>query len=843
VKAFINHCRSHLLLCLTLLFAAGIIVRDLLAAAPLVLLLPLLATLTLTSWLIRREMIALVLLCCCFFLLGSLRGNQHQARIATPAVIEALAQAEAEVILIGRLATLVADDGLASRALLDVDHLKKAADQHFQPIRVRLLLRLKDRWPDTLMPGDELAVRARLRLPHIGSIPGTFDYRQYLARRDIAALAMVASPVLIAPADNQLAADKRQGRYWIERIRTIIGNHLDSLLDQPAAGLYRALLIGDRSRITPDIMESFKGSGVAHILAISGMHLGLLGFFIFQTISWLMRRSEQVILHLDVKKVSMLLCLPPLLFYTLLAGAQPPVVRAFIMASFIVVALGTDRLRSPLTTLAGAALVILLYDPFSLEEASFQLSFAAVAAIMLIVPPLLRRFGSNSPELSRVRRLRLWLLGAVAVTVAATIGTMPLLLYHFNRIATVSVAANLIIEPLICLWAMVLGFIALPLLSVSLTAADLLLHAGSWALIAAVAVASYVSSLPFSSMWLPSPSPWLMVCYYIVLVIWLAPPVGTFAWRTLAGGAFVCCLLTFFLPLTPLADRFRDQDRISILAVGHGNGMLVELRDGRNVLIDGGSRNSPGFDCGTALIAPYLWHRGIAHLDDVIISHADADHYNGIPAVLKRFTVDRLWLPYLDSSKPGYAQLCRLARQHEVTLLFPEGGTFIEGEGYRFIAAGTAIGAPTVRRWITAGDATEDDNGLVVLLQTPRFSMLFPGDIGKARERELLAAQVPLQAELMVASHHGSATSNSPAFLAAVSPKQLIVSSGDRAGKLFPSESLRSFVRKHDTTLLTTVDHGTLIVTGTDDGYRIESFKDGQWTICEPGNGVPITPR
>ncbi|MBE0585876.1 MAG: ComEC family competence protein, partial [Desulfofustis sp.] len=292
MKVFINHCRSNLLLCLTLLFAAGIMVRDTLAAAPLVFLLPILATLALTSWLIRRETIALVLLCCCFFLFGSLRGNQQQTRIGAPAAIETLAKDEAEVVLIGRLAALVADDGLSIRALIDVDHLKKAADQYFQPIRVRLLLRLKDRWPDAFLQGDELAVRARLRLPHIGSIPGTFDYRQYLARRDITAIAMVASPLLIAPADNQLADDSRPGRYWIERIRTIIGNHLDSLLDQPAAGLYRALLIGDRSRIAPDTMESFKGAGVAHILAISGMHLGLLGFFSFQTISWLMRRSE-----------------------------------------------------------------------------------------------------------------------------------------------------------------------------------------------------------------------------------------------------------------------------------------------------------------------------------------------------------------------------------------------------------------------------------------------------------------------------------------------------------------------------------------------------------------------
>ncbi len=844
MKAFISTCHANLLLCLTLLFAAGIMFRQTLAAAPLVLLIPILALLALAAWLKRRETIAIILLCCCFFLLGSLRGDQQQARVVTPATIKTLAEAEADVVIVGRLATLVADDGLVSTALIDVDHLGAVSEKRVHPLRARLLLRLKDRWPDRFLPGDMLAVRARLRLPSIDSIPGTFDYRRYLARRDIVAIGTVASPLLIAPTVNELAADVRQQRHRIERIRTIIGNRLDALLEQPGAGLYRALLIGDRSGIDEQTMESFKGSGVAHILAISGMHLSLLGFFIFQTISWLLRRSEYLILHLDIKKTAMVLCLPPLLFYTLLAGAQPPVVRSFVMALFIVVALGTDRLKSPFTTLAGAALVILLYDPLSLEEASFQLSFSAVAAIMLIVPPLLQRQGGHERQLSGVERVRWWLLGGVAVTVAATIGTMPLLLYHFNRITTVSVVANLIIEPLVCLWAMVFGFLALPLLFVSLPAADLLLQIGSWALIAAVAVAAFFSSQQFSSIWLPSPAPWAMALYFTVLVIWLAPVPGSLGrHRPLAGIAFFCCLLIFFLPLTPMAKRFREQDRVSVLDVGHGNGILIELRDGRNVLVDGGSRSSPGFDCGAALIAPYLWHRGIAKLDDIIISHADADHYNGIPTVLKRFAVDRLWLPYLDGDKPGFAQLCQLAAEHDVTIMFPDGGTFIEGEGYQLIAIGTATGAPAARHWIHAGDATEDDNGLVVLLKTARVSILFPGDIGRARERELLATRESLRAELMLAAHHGSQTSNSPDFLAAVAPKHLIVSSGDRRGGLFPSTSLRTFVQQHDTMLLTTVDHGTIVIDTTEDGYRIQSYKNGRWTVAGLGSGGGITPR
>lgn len=722
-----------------------------------------------------------------------------------------------DAVIVGTLAQLVAQSSEISRAQIEAEFLLLGKSKNFVKTNGTVLLSLQGRWPQHLVPGDALVVRCLLKLPGTVNTPGTFDYASYLARRNIYLTGSVRSPLLIQPvllpAELSHSMIKR-GQFFMERQRNTIARRLDQSLPSRTAGLYRALLIGDRSGLENQLTESFKSAGVYHILAISGMHMALLALFIYSLIFWLLRRSELLLLCTNVKKWSLALTLVPLLFYTFLAGGQPPVVRSFIMTFFIMIGIATDRFRSPSTMLAGAGLAILLYDPGAIQGASFQLSFAAVAAIVYLAPRLLEycyELPANLHLPALARRPGVGLLTIAAITITATLGTMPLLLYHFNRLSLVSLPANLIVEPLICLWGLPAGFIGIPLLAISSEAAAPVLLAGSWGISLAVESAAWFSSLDYAQFWLPSPEPALIVLYYILLLFIRLPDLSR-SYRSFMIAAFMTVSLTFFLPATSLLKAIRQQTSISFIDVGQGSATLIEYAGGRTVLVDGGARSAPGYDCGARIIAPYLWNRKIARLDDIVVTHDDADHYNGIAAIIRRFRPKRLWLPHRDSAKPGFTALVQLADLTDVAVLIPEADA-LDGDADRQLSfIGLAAGQSFDQHKTSSNLGSEDDHGLIVRVEADGLSALLPGDISRTRELELVEARQIVQADLLLSPHHGSSTSNSEQFLAAVAPRYMIVSSGDQTGRLFPSPQTRATAQRLGIEVLSTAEDGTIMV-------------------------------
>ncbi len=415
--------------------------------------------------------------------------------------------------------------------------------------------------------------------------------------------------------------------------------------------------------------------------------------------------------------------------YTLLAGSAAPVMRSFIMSVFVITALVVNRVKSPLTLLAGAALLLLVLDPLTLESASFQLSFTAVASIIMFAPAILSWFqaqkdGRASEKQPLVANLIRWLWGAVSITISATLGTFPLLLYHFNRFSLVTIPANLVIEPLICLWALPFGFLALPFLAISPSLATFLLQIGMVGLSFSEKTATALSALPRSTLWLPDPPLWLITTYYASLVLlFLSGRNRRFTRPALIG--MLVCLFLFLYPLTGLTGMFRQKNRVTFIDIGHGSASLIELAGGRNILIDGGGKTAPGFDCGEQILAPFLWRLNIARLDDIIITHEDADHYNGIPSLISRFRPKRIWLSSLTATKPGFRHLCLMAEKAAIDLAVPGKEIIISEQGSQLSVLSSA------RHNLSEGwnALHEDDNGLVIRLDTPSFSVLFPGDI------------------------------------------------------------------------------------------------------------------
>ncbi len=805
----------------------------------------LLLSLALICWWLRFNGLLLFCIAICFLIIGAMHAGQRRSLSAGPLNGTPRAGEETEVVILGTILQIEAGSEEASKGVIDLHYYRTVSMQHFAGASGLLLISLRGNWPRTILPGDQVSVRGELRQPRTNNTPGVFNYSRYLARKNIYLQASIRSPLFIQPVRMVDKPDELSLQHRLERIRAKVAFQLSDLLPATEAGLYRALLIGDKSGLNNGILESFKGAGVMHILAISGMHMALLGFLLFQTVFWLIRRSTRVILMVNARKLSLLACLFPLLAYTLLAGAAPPVVRSFVMSVFVITALTVNRVKSALTLLSAAGLLILVLNPLALESASFQLSFAAVASIIMFSPVIFSRLQPGNDRRGSEKHFNSeniirWLWGAVSITVSATLGTFPLLLYHFNRFSLVTIPANLVIEPLICLWALPFGFLALPFLATNPSLAAFLLQIGMAGLSLSVKTAAAFSSLRLSTLWLPDPSLLLITAYYIsLLLLFLACQTARFIRPALVS--MLVCLLLFLYPLTGLHELFRQENRVTFIDIGHGSASLIELAGGRNILLDGGGKTTPGFDTGERILAPFLWHRNIARLDDIIITHADADHYNGIVSLLPRFRPERIWLASLTAAKPGFKHLYLAAEKACIPLAVPEQGILLAEQGSRMTVLSSTRPEKSPGR---LNDRYEDDNGLIVRLDTPSFSVVFPGDITKKMEEELVVRNVPLAADILLSPHHGSGTSNSAPFLSAVHPKFMVVSTADKTGTLFPTAVTLEHAAQQQIRVLTTSMDGSVTVTGTEEGYTVQGYQAATPQAREiEQRFYPVTPR
>ena len=766
------------------------------------------------------------------FISGSMSEFYDQKE--TPVVanhVKRLVSQRQEVVLTGILDRMVIGDGQLNRAVIDLQYLRKKDMDHFVRSTGKILLTLNGKWPSSIRPGDALTARAFLKPPGNINTPGVFDYREHLATQDIFIVGTIPSPLLVHMSESN--SHSLSAHYFIERIRTAIACHLKTMENGSVSSLYRAMLLGDRSAVPDTISTAFKRSGTFHILAVSGLHMSLLSFFLYFTFHTLFKYSETLIFSVSIKKLSLLCCIPVLLLYTFLAGANPPVVRSFIMAFLAVCALCSDRITSPLTIVSCAALIMMVFDPSAVLSASFQLSFAAVISIIIITPKILAISGcelNSSNNGSFVAKAGSWAIALICVSLSATIGTAPILIYHFNQISTVAVPANLLVEPLICFWGLPFGFLALPFIFFSPSIADFLFQTGSLGIGLSVKILTFLSSLEFSNVWLPDPPGFMIIIYYLALIL-------LFSIKTvpvkITSGIFLC-ITAFSFIYPPLTSRLlhNRNSTVTFIDIGQGSSSLIELEQGGTLLIDGGALSAPGFNSGERIIAPFLWHRGIGRIDDIILTHADSDHYSGLEILVQRFHPKRLWLPVVGSGSTSYLSLVNTALNMGTEILYPEDESVTPDHlsRIRIIDVARATGK---NNGYTAGKS-KNDCGLIVKTELNGTSFLFPGDISAQKERALVDSGIGLRADILLSPHHGSSTSNSRLFLSEVDADYLIVSSSDHASLHFPSEQTMENARAAGTSMLRTVRDGTISVTANKEGYQVSCYRDKSWGTCSP---------
>lgn len=663
----------------------------------------------------------------------------------------------------------------------------------------------------TLPPDDFVAQRSRpflrygdtLRLSGSLERPepiGDFDYAAWLESQRIAGVmwAREAAAVATGGGFKPTAA--------LHRVRTELADGIAKGIPAPHSGLAQALLLGIRTELPHEVKESFRNAGMSHLLAISGLHVGIVMALTLAAASAMTGRNSPIAIAVSLLVVWA---------YAVLSGLDPPVVRAAIMGSLFLGQGLLGRGMRGLTALLLAAALMVVIDPSLLSGLSFQLSFTAMAGVILALPLIAALSAAASAPLSASGSwLARWsqyvlslLIASVIVSTTTTLATLPLVAWHFGEIPLMSVPATVLAMP--AMPAALLGAMATAL--AGLLAAPLAVALGTlaWAPLAWLTwVADAMPPLLLSAPWL---TPEVMAAWLGTLAL-LAALVSSRGvrqavaglrrrprWRPeglpalLAGGIPVVAIATLLLVGQLSGAKADGLLHVYVLDIGQGDAIFVVTPDGRQMLIDGG----PDAQSVMMALDPML-PPGDRSLDVVAATHLDSDHVGGLLGVLSRYHA-------------GVVLQSQSAAESDDATLYPQWQAVLDNHGHpsAIVRAGhnIALGRevtlevlhPPADGPLTGPRYDSNDASTVMRLDYGEISLLLTGDIEADAERHLVAtAGEKLHADVLKASHHGSRTSTTPAFLAAVNPRSVAVSAGrdNRFGHPHPDvmERLESLV-------------------------------------------------
>ncbi|MCI5135073.1 MAG: DNA internalization-related competence protein ComEC/Rec2 [Candidatus Electrothrix sp. AW2] len=758
---------------------------------------------------------ALLLILPLFFLLGNaalvqqIKKPQHAGHLAS------LIKVSQKITLVGVLDTMIEERVLQqsdrerdiiSRFEIEAQevllHNLNKSGGDWQPVHGRVRLSMQGR-ADALQPGMTLMIPAQVGPITSFQTPGAFDYQEYLAAQNIFLTGWVLGKQVTIVRDL-LREKERAGsiRFLPEQLRQQVNRFLRENLSGPVIGTYQALLVGSRAEVFPEIQEQFKATGTMHLLAISGLHIGLLVLMVGTIIRWLLKRSERLLLCTHVPTLALVATLPILLGYSFIAGMHTPVLRALIMTFALFTAFILRRQHSLFHLLAVAALLVLVCNPLTLFTASFQLSFSAVAALTLFLPTILPTPSYNEKPLSWLQNWLVccwqrFILPAFLISFVASLGTLPFLLLHFHRFSLIGPVMNLLVEPFLCFWTLPWGLAALPCIFIAPQIATVLLNIGSWGIHASHFLIGLGAALPWASIWTITPTGAEIVSYGLLLFFWyLSTKMEKFQ-RATQGIVLINAVLLalhfswgLFFTKQPVQP---GESTVAYLDIGQGSSSLLRLAGGSSVLIDGGGNRRSKGNIGEQVIGPYLWQQRIWRLDQAVITHPHSDHFNGMDFILAHFHPKQLFINNDSRVEGKYQDIIAQAVQQGIEVVRPQSGyemmEIMQQDNVGLERGNIGYAGLRILSGITEaeqgrqGRGDVNDASLVLRYWHGQRAFLFPGDIGKEKEAALLKKQdrIDMRADVLLAPHHGSSTSSSPAFLDAVDPGLIVVSAGKSA--------------------------------------------------------------
>lgn len=636
--------------------------------------------------------------------------------------------------------------------------------------------RLKLSWygvnrPD-LQTGDAWQLQLKLKRNNGYQNTGGFDYEKWLFYKRFDATGYVRSSSF-----NQLITPNLDSS--IDQIRQKIRQALQpSLSDKDFAGVINALIIGDRSLIKDEHWNLFKSTNTTHLSVISGLHIGLISGFVFLLAQFLWRRCKRCALTIPAQVLGAYFGLISAFLYALIAGFSIPTARAFIMASVVFISIIFRRHHNVWQLYGLALMLVLVYNPVSIFSIGFWLSFYVVAVII---------YGA------RQHQNRSWLYRLIYIQLLISIATIPLTAWFFSSGAVLSPIANLIAIPIFSFIVTPLSLIgALFSLNGLIYLGDLSFSIANHALVALSYLLEYLHQFDFNQWHYSQTSPLDLGLFILAIFIAISPK-----GLKLRRLSIPIIALMLFIPNAKIA---KNSVLITTLDVGQGLAHVVQTQN-HVLLFDTGASYPSGFNIGESVINPYLRAKRIQHLDRIIISHGDNDHIGGLKSVLEAFSVGKIL------TSASYK-------------IQPESHACFTGQSWQWDGVLFEIFNP-----VQTDEFKGNNASCVLKISNNQHSILLTADIEKKTEHRLVREiKDKLKSDILLAPHHGSKTSSTQAFLTAVSPSIVVVSSGYKNRFKHPAETITDRYQANNIKLIKTSCAGQIDIT-LSDTIKIKEYR------------------
>lgn len=630
------------------------------------------------------------------------------------------------------------------------------------PARGTLYLRLSEK-PKNLRRGDRVRVRGRISPIRSSRNPGAPHFQN---NAPVFAATLSAPSLLVKTGVSSFYI-----RSLFDEKRAALSAFLDAALDPSVAAVAKALALGETTALDFETKNHFRRAGCAHLLAVSGLHLGLAAALIFIGL----RRAllfTPLAAKTDTGRIAAFFAVFPTVAFTLITGCRTPQIRACVMACAALFARVQKRPQGSVEALFAAAVAVLCVSPSSLKEAGFQLSFAAAAGFLFVFS---RREKENaqSPDKDNGRLQKIYLAFArlLRATLAASAVSWPLTLLHFGSVSWISPLTNLIAVPLVSFFLLPLLFLTLLVESISPSAAAWMLRPAAGTIEALCGFLKWVSNFPCT---LESPGFFASAAVVGCSVAIFFALCFLLRKRT---AALACIALIFFAALADSPKIAPGKLTVHFLDVGQGDSALITSPKGRHILMDGGPAGRGGFDAGERIVVPALRALGVSSIHIVAAGHPDSDHIGGLKAVLEAFDVKQLFdngQGRLGKNSRIYPELIRAAKNRGIPIMRPPTICGV----HEFDGATFEIISPCEHPGGFDPSASTNDNSLVMLLRYKDVSLLLLGDISKATETKLVEQGRIPKVDVIKSAHHGSKTSTGAVLLDAAAPAFDVISAG-----------------------------------------------------------------